>query len=108
MNAPYTPRLKLTLALAHKIACEHAHSYTGVEHLLLAICRQKEGSASVTLARLGLTEEAARTQMGLKAPPAPPDEAARHLGEISASLQELTARIGAIQADVEILKGAKE
>jgi hypothetical protein len=54
-----SPRAQETLRLADDEARVLRHGYIGVEHLLLAILRQNDGSGYVALARLGVTLEGA-------------------------------------------------
>jgi ATP-dependent Clp protease ATP-binding subunit ClpC len=51
---PYSPRLKIVLCSAHRIARRMFHPHVGTEHLLLALLKNG-GRASITLKGFGLT-----------------------------------------------------
>jgi ATP-dependent Clp protease ATP-binding subunit ClpC len=55
-----TKQLERVIKAAHEIAREYEQEYVGTEHLLLAIAREDDGTASQVLAECGATEEAAR------------------------------------------------
>ena len=58
-----TPRAKRALELAADEARRMSHNYIGTEHLLLALLREKDGSAATILRRLGFKLDETRTQV---------------------------------------------
>src|ERR671921_748289 len=58
-----TPRAKRALGLAAEEAEKLGDSYVGNEHLLLGLIREDEGSASMVLREVGLTEDKARSTL---------------------------------------------
>jgi ATP-dependent Clp protease ATP-binding subunit ClpC len=58
-----TPQAKYVLDLAAKEARSLKHSYIGTEHLLLALLREKKGTAAQVLAQLGLSWPGVREQI---------------------------------------------
>jgi excisionase family DNA binding protein len=69
-----TARAKNALSLAVEEARSLNHAYVGGEHLLLGLLREPEGMGHEVLARLGITLEAARTEITrllAKGPPPP-------------------------------------
>jgi ATP-dependent Clp protease ATP-binding subunit ClpC len=59
-----TPRAKRALELAVEESEKLEDAYVGNEHLLLGLIREDEGSASMVLREVGLTEEKARSALG--------------------------------------------
>ena len=57
-----TPRAKRVLELAADEAVRMKHNYIGTEHLLLALMREKDGTAAKVLSKLGLNLEKARQE----------------------------------------------
>jgi ATP-dependent Clp protease ATP-binding subunit ClpC len=60
-NIPYTPRVKVVLALAAKEAKSLDRSYVGTEHILLGLLREGDGVAARVLRTLGCDIEQARS-----------------------------------------------
>lgn len=58
-----TPKAKRVLELAADEGRRMRHNYIGTEHLLLALLRERDGLAAVTLRRLGLNMEKTRAQV---------------------------------------------
>ncbi|HEY0074815.1 MAG TPA: Clp protease N-terminal domain-containing protein [Abditibacteriaceae bacterium] len=58
-----TPRAKRVLELAADEARRMKHNYIGTEHLLLALMREKDGSAAKVLRQLGLDLKKARHEV---------------------------------------------
>src|SRR5881392_2890842 len=56
-HIPYTPRVKMVLALAAKEAKALNHKYVGTEHLLLGLLREGDGVAARLLASLEVDVE---------------------------------------------------
>lgn len=54
---PYTPRVKVVIALAGKEAQALGHSYIGTEHILLGLLREGKGTAAGVLRKLGVNFE---------------------------------------------------
>src|SRR3712207_4141093 len=59
-----TPRAKRALELAVEESGKLKDAYVGDQHLLLGLIREDEGSASMVLREVGLTEETARRAVG--------------------------------------------
>ncbi len=59
-----TPRAKRALELAVEESGKLKDAYVGDQHLLLGLIREDEGSASMVLREVGLTEETARRALG--------------------------------------------
>ena len=59
-----TPRAKRALELAVEESGKLKDAYVGDQHLLLGLIREDEGSASMVLREVGLTEESARRALG--------------------------------------------
>ena len=59
-----TPRAKRALELAVEEAEKLGDAYVGNQHLLLGLVREDEGSASMILREVGLTEDKARSALG--------------------------------------------
>ena len=59
-----TPRAKRVLELAVEESGKLKDAYVGDQHLLLGLIREDEGSASMVLREVGLTEETARRALG--------------------------------------------
>ena len=62
-NKPYTPRVKIVLALATKEAKALHHTYVGTEHILLGLLREGDGVAGLVLKKLGVELEATRQEI---------------------------------------------
>ncbi len=56
-HVPFAKRAKQTLELALREALRLGHNYIGCEHILLALARVEDGTASRLLADLGATHE---------------------------------------------------
>lgn len=54
---PQTPRAKKVIEYAIEEARSLNHNYVGTEHLLLGLCREKEGLAAQILEEFGVTEQ---------------------------------------------------
>jgi ATP-dependent Clp protease ATP-binding subunit ClpC len=59
-----TPRAKRALKLAAEEAEKLGDAHVGDQHLLLGLIKEDEGSASMVLREVGLTEEKARSALG--------------------------------------------
>jgi ATP-dependent Clp protease ATP-binding subunit ClpA len=59
---PQTPRAQHVVQCAIEVANRLSHDYVGTEHLLLALCLEKEGVAAQVLMDLGLTLAAVRAE----------------------------------------------
>src|SRR5918995_946770 len=59
-----TPRAKRVLELAVEESGKLKDAYVGDQHLLLGLIREDEGSASMVLREIGLTEETVRRALG--------------------------------------------
>ena len=59
-----TPRAKRALELAVEESEKLGDAYVGDQHLLLGLIREDEGSASMVLREIGLTEDKARSVLG--------------------------------------------
>jgi ATP-dependent Clp protease ATP-binding subunit ClpA len=68
---PYTPRLKMILALAAKEAKTLNHSYIGTEHLLLGLLKEGESISVLTLRNLGVNIERTRLEIQNEISPNP-------------------------------------
>jgi len=62
-NIPYTPRVKMVLALAAKEAKTLNHTYVGTEHLLLGLLREGDGVAARVLTGLNVDVEKTRVEI---------------------------------------------
>jgi predicted dehydrogenase len=62
-HIPYTPRVKMVLALAAREAKALNHTYVGTEHLLLGLLREGDGVAARVLASLEVDVETARREI---------------------------------------------
>jgi len=62
-NIPYTPRVKMVLALAAKEAKALNHTYVGTEHLLLGLLREGDGVAARVLTGLNVDVEKTRVEI---------------------------------------------
>ena len=60
---PYTPRVKLALALAAKEAKKLNHTYVGTEHILLGLIREGDGVAGRVLKDLNVDVEGTRQRI---------------------------------------------
>src|ERR1035438_1196209 len=60
---PFTPRAKQVLELALREALSLGHNYIGTEHILLGLCKQKEGKAVQILMELGAKPEELRKEV---------------------------------------------
>jgi ATP-dependent Clp protease ATP-binding subunit ClpC len=60
---PFTPRAKKVLENAAVEARNMSHKYVGTEHLLLALIKDAESSASATLSAKGVTYEGVREEI---------------------------------------------
>ncbi|MDR1668466.1 MAG: ATP-dependent Clp protease ATP-binding subunit [Oscillospiraceae bacterium] len=58
MNNRFTQKANAVLRLAHEAAAELGHGYVGTEHVLLGLCREKEGVASHALSGAGVRDDA--------------------------------------------------
>ena len=58
-----SPRVKDALSRAFAASRDLGHSYVGPEHLLIGLAEEDEGTAGVTLRKLGLTPQALRQQI---------------------------------------------
>ena len=58
-----TPKAKRVLELAADESRRMRHNYIGTEHLLLALLREKDGTAAQVLTKLGLNLEESRNQV---------------------------------------------
>ena len=63
-EVPFTPRAKQILEIASNEAKDLAHSYVGVEHLLLALLKDREGVAAQVLAAFGMNYEHMKLEIG--------------------------------------------
>ncbi len=77
---PFTPRAKKSLENALRESLQLGHNYIGTEHILLGLLRTEDSVAARVLAGLGVSFEAARTQVlaVLADRPIPPDESGVH------------------------------
>jgi len=62
-QVPFTPRAKVVLELALREALSLGHNYIGTEHILLGLCKQKEGKAVQILMELGAQPEELRKEI---------------------------------------------
>ena len=62
-DIPYTPRVKMVLALAAKEAKSLSHTYVGTEHILLGLLREADGVAARVLKGLGVDIEETRLEI---------------------------------------------
>ena len=60
----FTDRSRRVVVLAQEEARMLNHEYVGTEHILLGLIREDGGVAGQALESLGITEEAARQQVG--------------------------------------------
>lgn len=79
---PYTSRSKKVLELAMVEARERGHSYTGTEHLLVGLAREKMGIGAQALAEAGATLETLREVMPGAAKPTGADSRDRLHAEV--------------------------
>jgi ATP-dependent Clp protease ATP-binding subunit ClpC len=75
----FTDRARRVVVLAQEDARMLNHNYVGTEHLLLALIREGGGVAAQALESLGITEEAARQQVGEIIGPGQPGPQKGHL-----------------------------
>jgi ATP-dependent Clp protease ATP-binding subunit ClpA len=75
----FTDRARRVVVLAQEEARMLNHSNVGTEHLLVALIREGGGVAARALESLGITEEAARQQVGEVAGPGQPGAQQGHL-----------------------------
>ena len=59
-GTPYSPRVKKVLGLAVREARALYHTYTGTEHILLGLLRERDGAAARILEKLGMNLEETR------------------------------------------------
>src|ERR671911_2681243 len=89
-----TPRAKRALELAVEESGKLKDAYVGDQHLLLGLIREDEGSASMVLREVGLTEETARRALGKLRGSEPQSEGdpegmlAKHGRDLTASARE--------------------
>ena len=62
-HIPYTPRVKMVLALAAREAKAQNHTYVGTEHLLLGLLREGDGVAARVLTSLKVDVEKTRREI---------------------------------------------
>jgi ATP-dependent Clp protease ATP-binding subunit ClpC len=62
-NIQMTPRVKKVLALADKESKKMSHTYVGTEHILLGIIVEGNGTAAITLNKLGLDYDSVKEEI---------------------------------------------
>src|ERR1035438_7606464 len=62
-NIPYTPRVKIVLALAAREAKALNHTYVGTEHILLGLLREGDGVAARILKNINVDIEQTRLEI---------------------------------------------
>jgi ATP-dependent Clp protease ATP-binding subunit ClpA len=108
-HIPFTPRTKKVLELSLREAQRLGDSYIGTEHILLGLAREGEGVGAQVMDRLGAGKDRVLAQVLLTKRAAPGEELRRvsigrmpverpiRLHEVMSRLDEIAARLGAIE-----------
>jgi ATP-dependent Clp protease ATP-binding subunit ClpA len=108
-HIPFTPRTKKVLELSLREAQRLGDSYIGTEHILLGLAREGEGVGAQVMDRLGAGKDRVLAQVMLTKRAAPGEELRRvsigrmpverpvRLHEVMSRLDEIAARLGAIE-----------
>jgi ATP-dependent Clp protease ATP-binding subunit ClpC len=113
----FTPRAKKVLELSLREALQLGHNYIGTEHILLGLIREGEGVAAQVLVKLGASLAAARERVVALVGISPQGEragsrragtvaSASVLADILSRLDEIAARLGAIERHLGMSGGS--